>query len=133
MRPISISTPVFSAIWARRMDGEESEDQILSRILGVSQKSQLQLRSLNGKQQKMRWIDDVLQAFDELGGEAPLHVLYDKVRTIRAAAGRTLPTTTDAIVRREVENHSSDSEAYLGKRDLFYAPNGIGAGIWALR
>jgi hypothetical protein len=35
MRNIVVSTSVFSAIWAKREDGEESEDQILSRILGT--------------------------------------------------------------------------------------------------
>lgn len=35
-RPIDISTDVFAAIWAKRMDGEESENAILRRLLGCS-------------------------------------------------------------------------------------------------
>jgi hypothetical protein len=35
MRTIQISTDVFAAIWARRSDAEHSEDEILSRLLGV--------------------------------------------------------------------------------------------------
>lgn len=34
-RMISVSTEVFAAIWAQRGTGEESEDSILSRILGA--------------------------------------------------------------------------------------------------
>ena len=32
-RTITISTDVFAAIWARRQDGEDSEDEILRRLL----------------------------------------------------------------------------------------------------
>ena len=35
MKTISISTATFAAIWASRHDGEETEDQILSRLLGA--------------------------------------------------------------------------------------------------
>lgn len=40
-RMISISTPVFASIWAQRMDGEETENAILARLLGVSEKIDL--------------------------------------------------------------------------------------------
>jgi hypothetical protein len=35
MRSISLSTDVFAAIWQARQDGEETEDAILRRILGL--------------------------------------------------------------------------------------------------
>jgi hypothetical protein len=35
-RTISISTSVFAAIWASRQEGEESENAILSRVLGCN-------------------------------------------------------------------------------------------------
>ena len=35
-RTITISTPVFAAIWGQRQDGEETEDAILARLLNVS-------------------------------------------------------------------------------------------------
>ncbi len=38
-RTIPISTDVFAAIWARRLDGEESEDAILRRVLGCDPES----------------------------------------------------------------------------------------------
>lgn len=40
MRAISISTEVFAAIWAKHLPGEESEDAILSRLLGVERKGE---------------------------------------------------------------------------------------------
>lgn len=35
MRSIDISTDVFAELWARRKEGEESEDKILRRLLGL--------------------------------------------------------------------------------------------------
>jgi len=35
MRTISVSTEVFAAIWAERKPGEETEDQILARLLAT--------------------------------------------------------------------------------------------------
>lgn len=35
-RTITISTEVFAAIWAKRQEGEETEDEILRRLLGCS-------------------------------------------------------------------------------------------------
>ncbi|MEM7427147.1 MAG: hypothetical protein AAF441_13705 [Pseudomonadota bacterium] len=35
MKNISISTATYTAIWAARRDGEETEEQILSRLLGA--------------------------------------------------------------------------------------------------
>jgi len=79
------------------------------------------------------WRDDVREALHQLGGKAPLHEIYDKVEAIRKAAGRSVPRTLDAIVRRTLENYSSDSDNFLGGVDLFCMPEGRGAGIWALR
>lgn len=36
MRSISISTPVFAAIWAARKNGEDDEDAILRRLLEIA-------------------------------------------------------------------------------------------------
>ena len=38
-RSINVSTEVFAAIWANRADGEESEDEILRRLLGAGGQS----------------------------------------------------------------------------------------------
>lgn len=133
MRTIEISTGVFAAIWAARRDGEETENDILSRILGMSQARVRATERAEQAGQKTRWIDDILVAFDTLGGQTSYADLYKAVREIRAAAGRSLPPSTDAIIRREVENHASQSDAFTNKDDLFEAPLGLGAGVWALR
>jgi hypothetical protein len=36
-RPIEVSTDVYAAIWAERRPGEDSEEQILARVLKVKQ------------------------------------------------------------------------------------------------
>ena len=36
MKTIAISTATYAALWAERRDGEETEDQIISRLLGAS-------------------------------------------------------------------------------------------------
>ena len=133
MRTIEISTAVFAAIWAVRKNGEETENDILSRMLGLSQPRPMPVGRSIQTGHKVRWIDDVLAAFDVLGGRASYADLYKSVREIRAAAGRSLPASTDAIIRREVENHASQSDAFTHKDDLFEAPLGLGAGVWALR
>jgi len=44
-----------------------------------------------------------------------------------------LPVNLEAIVRRELENNSSDAGAYAGRHDLFKTVHGLGNGFWALR
>jgi len=39
MRPIQVSTDVYAAIWAARKTGEDSEDEILRRKLGLAASS----------------------------------------------------------------------------------------------
>jgi Negative regulator of replication initiationR len=133
MKTIEISTAVFAAIWAARREGEESENDILSRILGIGHEKMHGQAAAERGRSKVKWIDDIVEAMTALGGQASYGELYKKVREIRAASGRSLPPSTDAIIRREVENHSSASEAYTHKSDLFYPPRGVGAGIWALK
>lgn len=49
-RTIPVSTDVFAAIWATRQEGEDTEDDILSRILGIakSDKDSPPQRALQG-------------------------------------------------------------------------------------
>lgn len=138
MRTIEISTDVFAKIWAQRIDGEESENQILERLLGVhearSEKSSVGRDNPIAKAgQKILWRDDVLSALIALGGVASLRDIYSEVRKIRLSAGRSLPLNTDAIIRRELEHNSSDASVFTGDRDWFRTVDGIGGGRWALR
>lgn len=130
MRRVEISTDVYAKIWSHRQPGEESEDQILARILGV-RLTKVRKEDVSMKQQL--WRDDVKLALQQLGGSAPLTEIYAAVRNIRIINGRTLPPSTNAIIRREIEYNSSDTESYQHKLDWFKTVDGIGSGVWALR
>ena len=79
----------------------------------------------------MRWIDWITKALRNLGGQASYTRLYTELMKIRT---EPFPRTWKAIVRRTVEDHSSDSENYRDTRpDLFYSVDRIGSGIWGLR
>jgi hypothetical protein len=80
------------------------------------------------------WRDDIEVALDPLdrGDGASLYEIYRAVKTIRLGAGRSVPETLEATVRRTLEDNSSDSDNFRGT-DLFYMPKGKGAGIWGLR
>lgn len=78
------------------------------------------------------WRDDVRTALQRLGGRSPLSRIYKEVQAVRTSAGRSVPPTLEATVRRTLEDHSSDSENYRGQ-DLFCMPEGKGAGVWGLR
>ena len=78
------------------------------------------------------WRVDVLAALRELGGQASLPDIYRVVEARRSAGGRSVPKSIDAIVRRTLEENSTDSLSYKGKNDLFRIDN-KGAGVWRLR
>jgi len=79
------------------------------------------------------WRDDVFEALRQLGGRASLDQIYQEVERIRREMQRSVPRTLDAIVRRTLEENSSDSDSFKGGPDLFIMPVGRGAGVWALR
>lgn len=77
----------------------------------------------------VKWRDDVVAALEDIGGKGTLSEIYDAVRKRRQTK---LPKTWEAVVRRELEYNSSDSESFQGRFDLF-SSDGIGTGIWSLR
>jgi len=84
------------------------------------------------------WLDDIVQAMENLGGVARLADIYEELRQLRPDLAYTGPElrTWQATVRRTIENHSSDSQNFAGSRarnDVFYSVEGIGRGIWGLR
>jgi hypothetical protein len=76
------------------------------------------------------WIEDVEEALPRLGGQGRLADIYAEVKAMRT---NQLPRTWQAIVRREIEYDSTDSEAYDNGPDVFYSVDGIGGGVWGLR
>jgi hypothetical protein len=141
VRTIEISTDVFSMIWGLRADGEETEDDILRRVLKRNASSAstqpaskpAAAPTSEKRRSEVLWRDDIVAGLKRLGGEADLSEIYRVVTDIRKSEGRSLPASTDAVIRRELENNSSDSESFTAQRDLFRSVNGIGAGRWALR
>jgi hypothetical protein len=72
------------------------------------------------------WLEDVTRALQNLGGIASLSAIYGEVRRIRP---QPHPVSLQAIIRREIENASSDSAVFRGRTDLFYSVEGLGGGI----
>ncbi|MDE9450961.1 hypothetical protein J3R80_10835 [Aliiroseovarius sp. Z3] len=147
MPTIEIDLDVYAAIWTNRVTPEASENEVLRRVLGLDDPNTLRptqikkdLKSHNyGKESapmlqvpvgKIRWIDDVVAALQTLNGQATLHRIYTQVEKQRSEARRTLPKNLQAIVRRSLEEQSSDSEAFKGRDDLF---EHVRRGEWRLR
>ncbi|AOW75595.1 hypothetical protein A3Q34_01080 [Colwellia sp. PAMC 20917] len=79
----------------------------------------------------MSWIDYVVQAMENLGGESDYSDLYDEVEKLKKG---DLTPSWKATVRNTVESYSSDSDNWSPTRaDLFFSVNGKGRGRWALR
>lgn len=78
----------------------------------------------------MRWKDEIVNALKALGGIASYHDIYNQ---IQLTTSRNLTSEWQATIRREIENHSSESNNYRGGDDTFYPVEGIGRGIWGLR
>lgn len=76
------------------------------------------------------WRSDILEALLSLGGAGTYDEIYAEV-----AARRTgLPKAWQEIIRRTIQEASTDSAAYRpGSEDLFYSVEGIGHGVWGLR
>ena len=73
----------------------------------------------------MTWKDDVLEAMKRLDKESSLQEIYDQIPSIRP----NLRSNWKARVRATLEENSSESEAWLGKDDLFFMVE-KGSGIW---
>jgi hypothetical protein len=76
-----------------------------------------------------KWVDDIVQALEHLGGVASLGEIYKSVRAIRRPPH---PESLEATVRNAIESHSSHSRNFRGN-DLFFSVNGLGGGVWGLR
>ena len=72
------------------------------------------------------WVEDIVQALENLGGQATLTQIYEEVKRIRL---EPLPDSFKASIRERIEAYSSDSTNFKGK-DLFKR---IDKGVWALR
>lgn len=76
------------------------------------------------------WLEDTIQALENLGGVAWVGDIYNEVKRMRQ---ESLPLTPDDTIRNAIYTHSSDSSAYKGGPDIFYSKGGLGTGVWGLR
>lgn len=79
------------------------------------------------------WRDDTHSALKLLRTPSPLSAIYKAVTDLRASSGRSTPPSSDAIIRRTLEENCSETESYKGIFDLFRMPSGKGSGIWSLK
>ncbi len=75
------------------------------------------------------WEQDIVTALRNLNGVASYSEIYAEVEKIRD----NLPKTWKDIIRRRVQDMSSDSAGFKGGPDLFYSVEGLGNGVWGLR
>jgi hypothetical protein len=78
----------------------------------------------------MKQLDIIVMALESLGGRASYAEIYSKIEEL---SHTTLTYGQKAGIRKNIETHSSDSQVYSGKEDLFYSVCGIGNGVWGLR
>ena len=87
--------------------------------------------------QPRRWLDEVIDALDDLHGEGNLQDIYEQIRRRGFMDFSANPFWQDRV-RETLQRHSLDSEvgqAYIKNADqaIFIAPKGKGAGYWAIR
>ena len=78
----------------------------------------------------MKQLDYIIQAFKDLGGKASYSDLYHQYELL---TGVRLSPGQKAGIRKNIEDHSSDSANFKGGEDLFYSVEGKGRGVWGLR
>lgn len=78
----------------------------------------------------LSWRESIIGALARLGGEGPYEEIYAEV----AAQRSSLPPSWQAVIRRTIQQSSSDSKAFRPSNgDIFRAVSGIGKGVWGLR
>jgi len=80
------------------------------------------------------WLDEIRDALTTLGGQATLAQLYQEIER-RGVMDFASAPNWKAGVRRTIEQHASEWAGFTGlaENDVFFAPQGKGAGVWALR
>jgi hypothetical protein len=78
----------------------------------------------------MTQLEKIIQAMRNLGGKAHYASLYKEYERLDETS---LTPSGKAAIRKVIEDHSSDSQNYKGKDDLFYSVEGVGKGVWGLR
>lgn len=96
--------------------------------LKLSENSKIELEEIEREYEN--WLDEVVSAFEGLGGDVALRELYDY---IERNTNRKLSDNWTSTVRRTIYYHSSDVEAFQGKLDIFERVGSGRTGKWKLR
>ena len=78
----------------------------------------------------MTILEATIQTLKNLGGKATYSDLYAEYEQV---VGHSITKNQQAGIRGCIEVHSSDSDAFNGTDDMFYAVYGKGKGVWGLR
>jgi putative restriction endonuclease len=82
------------------------------------------------------WLDEVIDALKELGGEATLKDITEKI-VERGIMDLKANPHFQAKIRQTIYYHSSDCDVFNyekgSSKDIFYAVHGKGNGYWGLR
>ncbi|MGG0788271.1 HNH endonuclease [Peribacillus simplex] len=85
---------------------------------------------------RLLWIQEVIEALEELGGQATLVDIYDKVED-RDKIDLRGYIDWKAQLRKQIYLKSSDADIFKGTlgedTDIFYSIEGKGKGVWGLR
>ena len=73
------------------------------------------------------WVEDIIQALENLGGQAHRRDIFNEIRRIRT---EPIPIHLEETVQERIQAYSSDSAHFQNRGDYFKK---IGNGIWALR
>jgi predicted restriction endonuclease len=76
------------------------------------------------------WTDDITIALKNLDGFGNLKQINGELEKIRL---NDLSPKWKAVVRRTIQQNSSDTTSWNKKNDFYYSVNGIGKGVWGLR
>lgn len=78
----------------------------------------------------MTVLEATIQTLKNLGGKAHYSKIYEEYENV---TGYKITKNQQAGIRKCIETHSSDSDAFNGKDDIFYSVYGKGNGVWGLR
>lgn len=78
------------------------------------------------------WLVEIIESMKEIGGYGNYKNIYEKIEE-RGNKDISNRKSWKAAVRAAIETHSSDSDVFNGKDDIFYSVCGKGRGIWGLR
>lgn len=81
---------------------------------------------------KIKWLNEIEDAFKAFDGIASLRDIYDYVMT-RNFSEYDSDDTWRSMLRKTIYQHSSDCDIYRGGADLFISEDGKGNGIWRMR